>query len=669
MRRRAAAPAALAVALLVLALAPSAGAQALFGSCPKGSPEGARCGHVVVPLDRSGAVPGQISLFVETLPTSGGGPGGVLIPLSGGPGQSAVPLAGDAAQLLGPALGVRQLVTFDQRGTGRSGVLRCPELERRTGDDPRDYARCAQELGAARAFYTSVDSAEDIEAVRQALGVDRVSLYAVSYGTKVALAYAQRHPAQVDRLVLDSVVAPEGPDPFSLSTIAASRRVLGELCGAEACTGITPDPVADLGRLIGFLRANGSVSGPLVDKRGRTRRRTVSPSGVFNTLVEGDLDPTMRAEMPSAVRSFFRRDAAPLVRLVRRASGIEANPPVQEFSEGLFAATSCEETPFPWDRGAPLEQRPAQATQALASTPDSAFVPFDRATALDSPLLKICALWPFATAAPSVQPQPLPEEKTLILAGRDDLRTPLEDAQSVGQRIPGARLAAIPQTGHSVLGSDLTSCSQRALNAFFRDLPESACSAGRRLFPPTPVAPLTISEIPPAPGMHGNPGRVASAFGFTLADAERQAIAFSIDLASNDPSPVVRGGGLRGGHFTLTSRDLALNGYEYLGGLPVTAHVGRKKPTRLRVRGRYAQGILVVHQRGLITGRLNGQKVRYRVVSGYRLAEIGRSARAAAATLARTPFGGDLRPPRPLAGVRGPGGGLPPGAVSITPLP
>ena len=45
-------------------------------------------------------------------------------------------------------------------------------------------------------------------------------LYGVSYGTKVAEAYAAKYPANVEALVLDSVVPPEGPDVFDRSTLS-----------------------------------------------------------------------------------------------------------------------------------------------------------------------------------------------------------------------------------------------------------------------------------------------------------------------------------------------------------------------------------------------------------------------------------------------------------------
>ena len=84
---------------------------------------------------------------------------------------------------------------FDQRGTGRSGLLRCPALER----DPRLRSTqagedCARRLGPKRAFYTTPDSVEDMEAIRKAAGAEKLTLFGISYGTELALAYARAYP-------------------------------------------------------------------------------------------------------------------------------------------------------------------------------------------------------------------------------------------------------------------------------------------------------------------------------------------------------------------------------------------------------------------------------------------------------------------------------------------
>ena len=72
-------------------------------------------------------------------------------------------------------------------------------------------------------FYGTRESAEDIESVRHALGVDRIALFGLSYGTKQTLAYAAAHPEHVDRLLLDSTVLPDGPDPLGLASLRSSN--------------------------------------------------------------------------------------------------------------------------------------------------------------------------------------------------------------------------------------------------------------------------------------------------------------------------------------------------------------------------------------------------------------------------------------------------------------
>ena len=88
------------------------------------------------------------------------------------------------------------LVAYDDRGTGASGLIDCPAVQAAiTADEQRTAATtCADTIGPNREFYWTADHAEDLEAVREALGVDKVALYGVSYGTKLAMSYASRTP-------------------------------------------------------------------------------------------------------------------------------------------------------------------------------------------------------------------------------------------------------------------------------------------------------------------------------------------------------------------------------------------------------------------------------------------------------------------------------------------
>ena len=124
---------------------------------------------------------------------------------------------------------------FDQRGTGRSGLLRCPAIERDARLRSTAAAeQCARRLGTRRGYYTTADSVADMEAIRAALGLERMTLFGISYGTTLALAYARAHPDRVERMVLDSVADPDDADPFGLAGFRAMPATLRALCPAAA---------------------------------------------------------------------------------------------------------------------------------------------------------------------------------------------------------------------------------------------------------------------------------------------------------------------------------------------------------------------------------------------------------------------------------------------------
>ena len=580
-------------------------------------PYGFTCARVSVPLDRSGAVPGRVSLLVKRIRARrrGGATRPPLFVLAGGPGQSATEVFGpESLGVLFPAYRNRDLVIFDQRGSGRSGLLRCPPLERANLLKAGVAAgACARRLGARRAFYTSRDSADDIDAIRRRLGAEQVALYGTSYGTKLALGYALRYPPRVERLVLDSTVEADGPDPFYLDTFDAVPRALGSLC-RRRCPW-TSDPVADLAALVERL-ARGRLRGRVVDRHGRMWVRRLTRVDVFSILLGGDFDPALRAAFPGAVSAALRGDATPLLRLRRRAFQVDAEPPPPRLlSSGLYAATTCEETPLPWARTTPPDpaERRRQAAERAATIPDSEFEPFDRDTSLASDTLNLCERWPQSPLAPELGPGPLPDVPVLLLEGEDDLRTPVENAQRVAGLFPRSSLVVAPATGHSALGSDFSGCTDRAFARFFQERSVPArCPRGRRYFLPSPPAPRRLSDVPPLAGSSGLRGRTLAAVKLTLRDVAEDSITELI-LDLNDPD-LARGGGLRAGHYRIdTHNTLELDGVAFVPGVILSGrveHFGeRRQHGRLRVSGRAAAPGLLRIERFVVSGRLGGRRV------------------------------------------------------------
>jgi len=594
------------VALPVLATA--AHAAIAYAPC---QPAGFQCGQLPVPLDRTGAVPGTLTLNIKRVVASSNPTAGAVVALAGGPGQAAIPAASEFASILGPAIASRDLLVFDQRGTGTSNRLACSALDNPFSSVATAAADCANQLGPARGFYRTADTVDDIEVIRVESGYQKLVLFGVSYGTKVALDYAAKYPANVEAIVLDSVVPPEGSDVLNVSTFKAMPRALGELCSNGGCNGITNSVGHDLFNLVhkaGRKALRGTVNTP----GGRRLKVSLDQEGILDILLAGDLNPTLRSELPGALRSAIKDDRRPLLRLLLRAAGLTGIPNArlqgdldQTDSTALFAATRCEESTFPWDRNAGPEQRANQAIAAARAHPPTDFQPFTYKVALRSEAIPVCVAWPNASPPPA-PPTPLPQVPTLILDGGADLRTPVEDAQSVAARIPGAALVSVPYTGHSVVTSDFSDCAKNALAAFFTGQPVQPCANAKPIVTPTPIAPTRLSRVPG----RTKALKTVAAVGASVRDIRVQFLGDELAAGRAAP-PGSKVAGLRSGRATATASAYKLRKVEYVPGVTVTGSVPIEGGSAtLSVSGRTAEhGSLTFHPDGSVTGRLDGRKV------------------------------------------------------------
>jgi pimeloyl-ACP methyl ester carboxylesterase len=592
-----------------------------------------------------------VRLNVERLRSGRSKPGALLV-LAGGPGQGASTVADGLADALAPVLGDRELIVFDQRGTGRSGALDCPPLQRaaKDGGDEADARsvelarRCGEQLGPRRAFYTSTESVADIDAVRSALGFARIGLYGVSYGTYVAQRYARAHPDRLDRLVLDSTVPQDGATAYQLASFAAVGRVLRALCARAACRGVSTDPVSDVAALVAKLRG-GPLRGRVYSARGTPRAVSLSRSAdLFDLLVAGDLNPVVRALFPAAVRAALRGDGAPLLRLAATGGSgpVEA---LESLSVGLFAATTCQETPLPWaGPAAPLAPRASQAQAALDAISERAFAPFDRAAAVGQGGTLLCRRWPVTAVAPPPAPAVL-SVPTLIVGGEDDLRTPVEEGRRAAALIPGASVVSVAGLGHSVVGQDATGCVDEALRRFFVGRPVGSPCAGKRdeTVGVRAIPPTALRKVVPIRGLERRTGQTLGAVIDGLDDVNLQALLRELAGAS---APV-RGGGLRGGAWFVDDRattlSISVERLVYVPGVTVSGTVriraGKLSGGSLRVGGRdAARGTLRFGRNGRISGTLGGSRIGGRLASAAEAPSFGSERRGLRRPLALTPW-------------------------------
>jgi pimeloyl-ACP methyl ester carboxylesterase len=608
----------LSAALLLAAVAPGHAAASTLAFAPCSIDPTFSCATLNVPLDRGAVPPGTLGLGIERLQAGAAPSRAAVIGLAGGPGQAALPLAASMAKEMAPALSSRDLLVFDQRGTGTSGPLACSALEGSEvfGAIGQAFERCALQIGASRGSFTTQESVADIEAIRQAAGYEKLVLFGVSYGTKVALEYAERYPQNVEALVLDSVVPTERSDPFSVSMLQAMKPVFEELCSGGACAGITSNPLGDIARLATRLQKH-ALNGYVYDGSGHRHRSTLSNVDLLNLIGAGDLNPALRALLPAAVQSALHSDPAPMLRLNLLSEGLIPNLPgtplesSDGIDEALFVDTTCEEASFPWQRSAPAKTRLVEGLSALHALPASDFYPFDASVAWADSVLPGCAQWPnVAPAPPAIKP--LPSVPTLILSGAQDLRTPTSGATAIAARIPGAQLLVVPYTGHSVLGTDFSGCAQAAVTAFFASGTIAPCNTTQNPFTPTPITPAKLTLVKAVGGLPGRAGSTLAAVLDTIIDLERQVIGATLQADQELPSGSSFGG-LRGGFAQITSSALRLHGLSFVSGVQLTGnfpvHDGHLLAADLSIEGsQAAKGTIHIGASARVSGSLGGRR-------------------------------------------------------------
>lgn len=590
--------------------ASAAASEPSFTPCPK--LDGFSCTTLPVPLDRAAGLPGTIALHLARKLAGSTPSASAVIGLAGGPGQAALPYAKDMSRWIAPGLRSRDLIVFDQRGTGTSGPLSC-----RGEPAPRRNAieACADQIGASRSGYSSTESVADIEAIREALGYEKLVLYGTSYGTKVAEQYAETYPSHVEALILDSVVLPEGIEPFYRPTFEAVPRVLAELCSRGACHGIATHPVAELAHLLTSPQRAARQRGIGSALRGTTTRA----DALIRLLIDGDLDPALRAMMPAAVHAAGSGRDALLARMLELDSGLAPTlprkrrllPAAEHSNTTLYIDTLCEDTQFPWNRESPPQQRIEEALRAIDGVPQSAFYPFRRADSPYEALAGGCAFWPYAPAtAPS--PGPLPDVPTLLLSGAQDLRTPTANARAVAAQIPDAQLLVVPYTGHSVLGSDVSGCAQRAVQAFFAGAEVMPCAAGRAKFPPTPLPAASLAAVRPEQGVTGKRGRTLAAALDAVAELDDELVVAEAVSGRRLPSGSTFDG-LRGGEASVEGKSVRFERFSFVPGVTITGiqAIGKREPppARLIVGGTSADhGAITIEEGGRARGHLAGRR-------------------------------------------------------------
>lgn len=397
-----------------------------FGSCTYGGYVSAWCGRIAVPEDPRRPHGRTISLRVAVLPATDRPAEGALFYLEGGPGGAATAAAVRVNELFAEVGRRRDLVMVDQRGTGGSARLACPDARVRASDAAAVAAyvrRCFAGLRRDPRLYTTSVAADDLEAVRRALGYGRIDVYGVSYGATLAEAFLRQHPGSVRTVVLDSGSLP-GVHVYDHSAANAQRAlddVFARCAASPRCARAFPHPERDLETLL--ARAPRRV----VVEAGAVVLRPVDVAWTVESLTAS---ADGAATVPFALHAAVHGDYLPLARAYASDVGAELDARARLV---MGWEILCSE-PWAWPTAA------ATATGYLA-----------RAVAERAGVLRRTCRWVPRGRVPSAG-RLVSRAPVLLLAGGADPLDGPANLRGWRRTFPDGRLVVVPAAGHGTIG-------------------------------------------------------------------------------------------------------------------------------------------------------------------------------------------------------------------------
>jgi pimeloyl-ACP methyl ester carboxylesterase len=386
-------------------------------------------GEFTVPAVRGDAASTVWTLRYMRFRSTSATPGAPIVFLAGGPGDAGTrAVAGMPRQLLDRLLAIADVVAFDQRGTGQSDPrgATCPPAAPQPLDRPFDAAAwasaqrarlesCIPALaarGIPAAGFTTRESADDVAALRAALGVPKVTLWAGSYGTHLALAVARRHPDAVDRMVLFGV---EGPDD-TLKRPALVDDVLANIDRAH------PGVVANVQTLLRRLREQ-----PWTKVLPNGQAVTVGAWDLQRRVADA-LDTVAEIEaLPAALAGMLGGDYSDLVRF---AIPFRATAPINL----MHVAMDCASFASPSRLTAVRDE----AARSLLGD------------AINAPLPDICETPGLPRLDEAFRAPIVSKVPTLFVAGTFDGRTPPANLDAFRQSFARGEFLVIPGASHSL---------------------------------------------------------------------------------------------------------------------------------------------------------------------------------------------------------------------------
>ncbi|MCK2213076.1 alpha/beta hydrolase [Actinomadura sp. ATCC 31491] len=449
-------PVILALSLLTTTPAPPPPAPPLpWAPCPADK-IGMECADLQVPIDWQKPDGRKLTLKLGRLKATGadGAKGSVLIAY-GGPGAPGIALTQTVPAWWAGLRTRMDIITWDTRGYGEqfqglSTGLPCtwtripiPALPRddadlgRLSDTNRGYAEpCRGKDPELFAHMSSADQAKDMEAIRKALGADKLNYYGASYAGFYGQAYARLFPDRVRTMVLDGTWnhSPADWQAELEETAKANERAMNRFftwCAANDCKDVP------------------ALWRTLLARAGRTPIPTTTANVAYQAR---DLQSLALAQARQGQQAW-----PGLATAIREAAKGDASgfvpPRGARYPDQTTGVTECTD----WPRFTSLKQAQTVTARLQRIAPDTGAANTVAEATLG------CIGWPASVTNP---PAPLPKGLPPLLgAGAWDESDAVTRALS---QVPGSTTIRHEGPGHTLYGTN--ECARDHINRYFTDL-------------------------------------------------------------------------------------------------------------------------------------------------------------------------------------------------------
>ena len=436
----------------------------------------AQLGRLTVPLNRA-RPGGSAEIVFVRLQAGEGRPGAPIVYLEGGPGGSGIAIARHPASLAGVArlAEIADVILLDQRGVGMStprAVCRpsAPlEIHERLGDRNAILARiekntraCVEEWtakGVDVSGFTNRQSAADLEDLRKALGVPKISLFGFSYGTHLALAAIRDFGRNIERAVL---VGTEGPNHTRKlpSTLDTQLAKLSLLAARDASIGReVPDLPALLARVLAKLEKE-PMPVTITDRAQKKEVQVAIGADALRYILITDIgDGNDFTVLPALLLSIERGDPSILAWFVeKRYNRITGGTDLMQIGMECSSGATANR-----DR------------QIGRESETSLF-----GNAMNFPYPEVCAAFPPVDLGDAFRGPLVSDVPILFISGTLDSNTPPFQAEELRWGMPRAVHLIVPNAGHE------DTLPNAEVQSAIRDFFAGKDVSGRHIALPTP---------------------------------------------------------------------------------------------------------------------------------------------------------------------------------------